>query len=217
MIRPSQYFLVSLAESSSLPSFCAEFLKLDSEGQHAIHWAAQEQNLKAIQNIVNWGVDPCLLNSDGLTALDISLDNHFFEISDWLIENGETLEPRPNGFNSLDYPAMHDDTVAMKYLISKGAKINGSSGRASPLVWATQEHQLNAVKVLLRAGASPYLKDGEAHSAIEIASADGAMSLLSELIAVGPNSDVDRDSLRNALDLALLYDQLEAAEILKTR
>jgi ankyrin repeat protein len=210
-----QYELSVLADTDELPPFGEILCKQDKDGQLAIHWAAQDGKLEAIKNLVARGVDPREVNKDGLSAFDICLDKHFFNIADWLLENGETLEPRAAGFNALDYPAMQGDVVSTEYLIEKGAAIDGALGEIPPLVWATQEGHFAEVELLLKNGASPFARSGgDGQTAVEMAAGVGDMEMVILLLSGMQKDRRAKLALTRAIEIAEAYEHWDIAQFI---
>lgn len=80
--------------------------KLDAGGKYPLHHAADAQDLNALKALVAWGCDPLQQTADGETAFDIALDHGQFEMCTYLMSFEPAFDPRPNGYNALDYPAM---------------------------------------------------------------------------------------------------------------
>lgn len=211
-------FAVS-AQEGSLPDFSSKYNVLDDEGLSAIHYAALTGKTKPVETLLDWGAQPDKLSEDSLTGFDMALDHHYFEICDIFLTKGECLEPRPCGYNALDYPAMQNDRQALEYLLRIGAHPNGTNDLRAPLVWAVQEDSHDAVLLLLKAGADALKVDVETddQTALSLAAADGNTELLAILVKflkISNETNAKHVAVKYAHSLALTYGETECAELI---
>ena len=189
--------------------------ELDGSGRSPVHYAAEAGDFDALKMLVAWGCDPTRQTSDAETALDVCLDLGRFEMCDFVLGFETKWDPRPNGYNALDYPAMQGNVPAIKYLISKGASVDGQRGARPPVVWAVQEDQLAAFTALLAAGADPFRTASavDDETAVSMAADDEKLPFL-EVIFETERKD-SLASVQSAYEIALAYEQKRAVQFLE--
>jgi len=195
--------------------FKTEFDMLDEEGSSPIHYAAQQTDLDGLRSLIEWGCNAFQPNANGETAFDICLDSSDYEICDFLLSIGEELEPRPTGHNALDYPAMQGDVKGINYLVAKGAFIDGRHDTRPPIVWAVQENQVEAYRVLAIFGAELLrcANDLDDETALSMASDDEHLEILSDVL--NRLGGAPTAPIRNAMELAQSYGEMQAAKVLR--
>lgn len=114
--------------------------------------------------------------SDGWTPLIRASKNNYLEIVKYLIEHGADLNIK----NSAGYTALHKasysgHTEVVKYLLSKGAKVDiRDEEKKTPLLISIDFYQidklrtLDTIKLLLKKGANPTLKDNSNLNALDV-------------------------------------------------
>lgn len=137
------------------------------------------------------------------------------------------LAEQPFGQHPMHWAAAANNCVAIEYLLSCGISpdVRANDSCDTPLSRAAGRGHVDAGRVLIRAGAtlSPTLRDGRpASSALYDASFCGQLPYVKLLVEAGCdvnlawNNTERGDPPRNALTWALLYDQTEVAEYLRS-
>lgn len=190
---------------------------LDESGFAVVHYAAANGDGRVLEALVEAGANLDLLSGDCETAFDIAVFEGHFEWAEQVLDGRPIQEPRPNGYNALDLVAMHGKIEAAIFLISMGARVDGSAGLRPPIVWAVQEDRGEMVQLLLSYGASA-LANGDptfdSQSAVELAAADGNLPILRQIlehVACGAESSA---KMRKSLELAQAYGHAECERLL---
>ncbi|KAK9730918.1 Ankyrin repeats (3 copies) [Popillia japonica] len=98
----------------------------------------------------------------------------------------------------LHWAAINNRKDIMRFFIDKGAEVDAVGGElnATPLHWATRQGHLDAVVILMNAGADPTLRDAEGCSCIHLAAQFGHTALVAYFVARGISPDlVDRSGM----------------------
>lgn len=116
-----------------------------------------------------------------------------------LVEAGYNVNQRDSEtVTLLHWAAINNRKDIIKYLIDKGAEVDAVGGElnATPLHWATRQGHLDAVVIVMNAGADPTLRDAEGCSCIHLAAQFGHTALVAYFIARGVSPDlVDRGGM----------------------
>lgn len=110
-----------------------------------------------------------------------------------LIDSGYNVNQRDNEtVTLLHWAAINNRKEIMYFFIDKGAEVDARGGElnATPLHWATRQGHLDAVVILMNAGADPLLRDAEGCSCIHLAAQFGHTALVAYFIARGVNPDL---------------------------
>jgi ankyrin repeat protein len=91
-----------------------------------------------------------------------------------LVEAGATLENAPHNYTPLAYAAYQGRDSMIRYLITRGARVNPEGAARStyvntPLMMAAMRGHVNSTLLLLRAGADPSVRVVDGHTAAELA------------------------------------------------
>eukprot|EP00744_Colponema_vietnamica_P016963 GILI01023816.1.p1 GENE.GILI01023816.1~~GILI01023816.1.p1 ORF type:complete len:442 (+),score=155.43 GILI01023816.1:55-1380(+) len=128
----------------------------DGRGRTAVHFAAVSGSVPVLEYIKAQGArldDP---DEEGETPLLLAVTHHHIEATRWLVQNGANLNARrTNGSTVLHEAAGNGDVPMIEALTSLGATVEQSSQYGTPLQWAVTNGRTDAVKTLLRLGASP--------------------------------------------------------------
>lgn len=119
-----------------------------------------------------------------------------------LVEAGwDVNQPDSETVTLLHWAAINNRREIVRYFLDKGAKVDAIGGElnATPLHWATRQGHLNAVVLLMNAGADPNIRDAEGCSCIHLAAQFGHTALVAYFIARGVSLDVQDRSGMTAL------------------
>lgn len=137
-----------------------------------------------------------------------------------LIEAGwDVNQPDVETVTLLHWAAINNRRDLIRYFVEKGAVVDAIGGElnASPLHWATRQGHLNAVVVLMAAGADPSLRDAEGCSCIHLAAQFGHTALVAYFIARGVNPDLqDRSGMTALMWAAWKVSALDPVRLLLT-
>lgn len=134
-----------------------------------------------------------------------------------LIQAGANLEALHHDFTPLT-EALHDKNLpAFKMLLKAGASPNkkcsfGAGG--APLHFAVSNELLEAVKLLIAAGANLEARDCNKATPLIYAARHGQVEIIKVLLKAGANPQSVDVSDRNAYEYALVENRAEAAEVL---
>ena len=208
--------LFELAKTGELPEFEISFTQPDRDGWTAVHYAAMNGELLALERLRAWGLDIKELTPELLDAFDLALDRERFAVCDWLLNNGADLEPRPSGYNALDYPAMNGNLNTVSYLVAKGALIDGVTESRPPIVWAAQEKHFEVFEKLLMQGASAskFADDLDEMTALTMSAAGGSIEFLEAIFRFTP--EIEPSHLIAAAELAKAYDKQDAERLIRS-
>lgn len=92
----------------------------------------------------------------------------------------------------LHWAAINNRKDIMRFFVDKAAEVDAVGGElnATPLHWATRQGHLDAVVLLMNAGADPTLRDAEGCSCIHLAAQFGHTALVAYFIARGVSPDL---------------------------
>lgn len=141
----------------------------DPKGDHALHVAIRDKSVKVVSALLDWNK----INVESRNKADesplmlASLDGHL-EIATHLIAMGADVN-KP-GWTPLHYAATHGHLDVMYLLLDKFAYIDAASPNGTtPLMMAAFYGTPSAVKLLLEAGADPFLRNEKNLTAIDFA------------------------------------------------
>lgn len=92
---------------------------LHQEEQHCLSVAVSDNNLEAVKLLLKFGVD---LNEPRDLPLMLALQSGFYEMADFLLENGADINKKDTeGNTALFYTAVKDDKAGLFFLLKRGA------------------------------------------------------------------------------------------------
>lgn len=141
----------------------------DPKGDHALHVAVRENAAKAVQALLNWEkVEVEARNKVDESPLMLAALGGQLDIVKRLIERDADVN-KP-GWTPLHYAATRGHVEVMRLLLDKSAYIDAASPNGTtPLMMAAFYGTPTAVKLLLEAGADPFLKNQQDLTAIDFA------------------------------------------------
>ena len=187
--------------------------------------ACQEGQAEVVQLLLAApGIDVEAQDPEGVTALYISVQNNFPDIVEQLVRRGADVNlPRSDGATPL-YVAAHKRylKVARTLLQAPGIKVNqAAGGRFIPLKAAARKGHKDIVRLLLRNGADPNIKNDTGSTPLHAACVTGDTAIVEMLLHAGSDMDAgaedpDREGqTRTPCDLAELKGHREVASVLK--
>jgi ankyrin repeat protein len=136
-----------------------------TDGATALHWAAYNDDLDAVDLLIGAGAKTGLKNRDGITPLHLASLSGNPRIIDRLIKAGaDAKQTGPAGETMLMLAARNGNPDAIKTLAAAGADVNAKEPirGTTALMWATEQRHPEAVKALLEAKADFSAKSGPA-------------------------------------------------------
>lgn len=132
-----------------------------------------------------------------------------------VVAAGLAATPAHAQLDALNDAALHGDLARIVALIAQGAAIDGDGSGYSPLMFAAGWGQTEAVRLLLRHGASPAYRDHNGDRALLWAAKRGHAGAVALLLASGDPADSDLDPYRRPpLFDASLYGRVDVVRLL---
>ena len=132
-----------------------------NSGMSALHWAAQQNDAPVIEILLYAGANTeATTRLGGYTPLHLAGRAGHAPALDALLSGGAEVDVfTTTGATALHFAASSGHAVAIETLIRHGANINVTtqSDAQTPLMWATASNRLDAIQILLEAGADPSL------------------------------------------------------------
>jgi len=142
-----------------------------TDGYAAIHMAAQQGSVEAIQVLIANKVHLDLLTSRG-TAIDIAINNNRTEIVTLLIKAGADIHIKMSICKAIPihFAAREGQLEITKMLLDYGSHVNQVCiNSATPLHFAAEKGHMDIIKLLLTRGADATLKLDNGLTALDIA------------------------------------------------
>ncbi len=141
----------------------------DPKGEHALHLAIRDNASKAVQALLSWEkVEIEARNKADESPLMLASLGGQLDIVKVLIERDADVNK--TGWTPLHYAATRGHQEVMRLLLDKNAYIDAASPNGTtPLMMAAFYGTPSAVKLLLEAGADPFLKNQQDLTAIDFA------------------------------------------------
>ena len=201
-----------------LLSSCATKL-MGAREQKEYTIALKDGDLERVQNIYkefgksvlnNYGIEGIQV----LNPLEVAVFGHSFEVADFLIKKGadvNAISPQTDQNIILTF-VYQEDIEAIKYLISKGARIKGL---VPPITTAiTYSNNLELIKLLNNTDFDINEKDRSGFSAKYIASDNGNLDAIKYLLSIGADINIKNNDDDTPLLIALANGHVEIAEYL---
>lgn len=161
--------------------------------------AIRDNRHEILALLLSRGADPNFKGQD----IPLVMATARVEILKQLVEAGADLSLVPGILESAVY---RNNIESVKYLLSIGVDPNEKKGVYSPLTTAVRDKRVEILKVLLESGADPNVK-GENWPLVVALSSPLILKLLLE-------EGARLDQYKGILELAVVYNSLEAVEIL---
>lgn len=143
----------------------------DNKGDTALMKAVAENNLKAVEELLNFGANVNARNNLGLTALIYAIKHENLELIRELLNRGAYIHAQTNdGITALMLAVDNKSLVLVNELLDRGADINAvdNQGRTA-LMHACMNGSLAIVKKLIYNGADINVRDHNGSSAFTVA------------------------------------------------
>lgn len=142
---------------------------LNPAGEPGLLLAVREPSIKVAEVLINWPkTNVELRNKEDESALMMAAFKGLFEISQKLI--ARDADVNKTGWTPLHYAATRGHLEIITLLLNEHAYIDAESPNGStPLMMAAHYGTPEAVKLLLKSGADPLLKNQQGLSAVDFA------------------------------------------------
>ncbi len=149
---------------------------IDSKGRSGLYLALSESSLKTAQVLIDWSkTDVNKLSANGESALMLAALKGHLSLVEKLIKKGADINK--TGWTALHYAATGGQLAIIGVLLDNSAYIDAESPNGStPLMMAAMYGTPEAVKLLLREGADPALKNQQGMTALQFAERGGRPS-----------------------------------------
>ncbi|KAL1271817.1 hypothetical protein QQF64_030833 [Cirrhinus molitorella] len=138
-----------------------------------LHWAIRQGHLSMVIQLMRYGADPSLADGEGYRALHLAVLFQHMPIAAYLMAKGQEVDsPDINGQTPLMLAAQKIiGPEPTNFLIKCNASVSAvdKMNRNSPLHCAVLAGNVDAVHILLEAGASVDLENTNGHTPIDLA------------------------------------------------
>ena len=135
-------------------------------------WACRTGNLEQIKILLDAGADVNALSSEGMTPLDYACLSESGEAVKLLIAAGGDPDhvTEEGNMTPLISATVLENTDIVKALVENGAKVNWQDDNGdTALMYAVYNFSYKSAKILIDAGADPYLANREGYTPAESA------------------------------------------------
>ncbi|XP_045775118.1 potassium channel AKT1-like [Maniola jurtina] len=143
--------------------------QIDYLGRNALHLAVCSNNIRAVQVLLDAGVDPNIKDKVGMTPLSLSLMRRpSFTVAQLLFDHGARLMPRSDPMDTglfIQFVMMcvptEEESRILKLLIDNGATVNDSHapGGRQALHFAAMSNNTTLIRILVSLGADLYMRN----------------------------------------------------------
>uniref|UniRef100_A0AAR2K6D2 Palmitoyltransferase n=1 Tax=Pygocentrus nattereri TaxID=42514 RepID=A0AAR2K6D2_PYGNA len=169
-----------------------------------LHWAIRQGHLQMVIQLLRYGADPSLADGEGYRGLHLAVLFQHMPIAAYLMAKGQEVDvPDSNGQTSLMLAAQKIiGPEPTNFLLKCNASVNAVDkvNRNSPLHCAVLAGNVDAVHILLEAGASVDLQNANGHTPIDLAHQVHSPLLVHMLNAV------QKERIKSSSPLSLLND-----------
>ncbi|XP_035383167.1 palmitoyltransferase ZDHHC13 isoform X1 [Electrophorus electricus] len=138
-----------------------------------LHWAIRQGHLQMVIQLMRYGADPSLADGEGYRSLHLAVLFQHMPIAAYLMAKGQEVDvPDINGQTSLMLAAQKIiGPEPTNFLLKCNASVNAVDkvNQNSPLHYAVLAGNVDAVHLLLEAGASVDLQNTNGHTPIDLA------------------------------------------------
>ena len=203
---------LTLAAALALPAAFAQVASPDTSASD-LHWAANRDDLAAVDRLLGEGADPNAANRFGFTAMHEAAIVGNAKMLELLLEaGGDANAAFGEGETVLMTAARTGDVDSIRLLLAHGADVGASEhwhGQTA-LMWAALENHADVVQLLIEAGADvaarstihdwvkisysegnvPKTRDLGGLTALQFAAREGSLEAAQVLLDAGASADV---------------------------
>ena len=191
----------------------------DDYGETCLHDAVRGgYSKKILQAIINYGADVNATNKNNRTALMIACKMGNIDVICVLLNAGANPHIADNDGNTCLHDAVDGDCnkEVLQAIISQDANINATDkDNVTALMIASWNGNVDAINVLLNAGADPHIADANGYTCLHNAvSGDCSKEVLQEIISHNANINATNKNNVTALMIACWNGNEEAINVL---
>ncbi|XP_060566569.1 LOW QUALITY PROTEIN: histone-lysine N-methyltransferase EHMT1-like [Ruditapes philippinarum] len=192
----------------------------DLEGQSALHAAAAVGSLSIVHVLIQAGASPHHQDRSLKTPLMFAAENNHADVVHYLIKANAIIDAKADdGMTALHFAAKAGHVNIINMLLNTD-RLNidtTDDGGWTPLIWAAEHMEVEAVKLLLKRKADPNLRDSEENTTMHWAAFSGSVTIAELLLSAG----CDLDSLNmhgdRPLHIAARQDHYECVVLFLAR
>jgi ankyrin repeat protein len=183
----------NLAVAEVLVAHKANLNARAKDGSTPLNLAALKGDERVTALLLEAGADLNLADSAGFTPLNTAAEAGYRGVVKALLaHNANPNLACPNGQTPLHTAAGRGDIESMRLLLDRGAALHPLSPSGTPLAWAVQSRQREAVKFLLQRGAKPDVAPPQSGmTALHWAATLGHPDIVQLLLESGATVDAD--------------------------
>jgi ankyrin repeat protein len=128
----------------------------EADGTTALHWAVRNDDAKLVDQLIRAGANVKAENRFGVTPIALACENGSATVVERLLKAGVSANTTgPLGETALHLCARTGRPEAVRVLLTNGARIDTIENwrGQTPLMWAAAEGNVDAMKMLIEAGA----------------------------------------------------------------
>jgi len=186
----------------------------DRDGGYPIHHAVEGGSLAVTQRLLDAGANVNQKSRSGITPIALALLPGRETLLDFLYGRGATLDWMKDGRNLLSVAVHWNRVVAMKWLLAHGLDANDAGEKERPLTVAAEQGHVEAIEVLLQAGADPRLANPDGGLPLLVAAKVGPLQAVAALLGKGADPNAVGPKASAALGEALKAGHYNAARLL---
>jgi ankyrin repeat protein/serine/threonine protein kinase len=162
------------------------------DGSTPLNFAAMYGSAPATELLLKAGANFNLQDGAGFTPLNTAIERGYPKVAELLLEyRASPSLATPNGQTPLHTAAWLGDLESMRLLLDREPPINAIQVSGTPLAWAVQYHQVEAVKLLLQRGASRDVATRNGMTPLHWAATLGYPDVVEILVKEGARVDAD--------------------------
>ncbi|KAL4219441.1 Histone-lysine N-methyltransferase ehmt1 [Mactra antiquata] len=192
----------------------------DLDGQSALHAAAAIGSLCIVHVLIQAGASPHHQDKTLRTPLMFAAENNHADVVQYLIKANAIID------------AKADDGMTALHLAAKAGHVNiinllldtdrldidvTDDGGWTPLIWAAEHTEVEAVRVLLQRKSDPNLRDSEENTTMHWAAFSGSVAIAELLLAAGCDLDSLNTHGDRPLHIAARQDHYELVVVFLAR
>jgi ankyrin repeat protein len=194
-----------------------DFLELNNQGMHVIHYAAAHNSVQCLGYFINSGIEISLPHSTTNSApLHFAAEYGHVEVVKILLEKGANIGAQnQNGYTPLHFAAEYGHVEVVKILLEKGANIEAQNQNAyTTLHFAAEKGNFAVIKILLEKVADIEAKSQNGYTPLHLAAGDGNVEVVKILLEKGANIEAQNLYAYTPLHFAAEYGHVEVVKIL---
>ena len=156
------------------------------EGTTALLAASATGNVEMVRTLLDAKASLEQKDHASVTPLLAAIANDYINVARLLVDAGADVNADCHNGSALQVTAAKGDEEMLRLLLGKGARTEPKSGQ-SPLMLAAANSHLEAVRILVQAGADVNVRDGNGVSPLLVASVNGQTDMVKVLLNAQAN------------------------------